>query len=253
MRLERAPAGPGSGVEGPVGAQVEHGRRQVLDAATRGPLRKVSGYSALALDVVATRAHVARGTVYFQFGSKTGLLEAACDDLGRAGRLDELAQELVRPDRPAAPASFVACFGRSWQADRIVMRRLRALASLDAGKRRGGHPATPSASMAADVLVQGLPADVGQPATLGRRDPFQRVPGAARNPHRQAGRALSPAGDRGPATMAADGILSDLFGELVGQAGAISEADVLGVEVHVGSDRPWGDLSVAGHGCRDGA
>lgn len=99
-----------------MGEQVDHRRRQVLDAATPEPLREASGYSALPPSTPSpSRARVARGTVYSQFGSKTGLLEVVCDDLGRSGRLDELAQVFADLD----PADALACFGRFWQADRI--------------------------------------------------------------------------------------------------------------------------------------
>lgn len=74
---------------------------------------------------------MARATVYYQFGSKTGLLEALCDDLAGAGQLSELAQAFANPDPEVALSVFVACFGRFWDADRVVMRRLRALAALD--------------------------------------------------------------------------------------------------------------------------
>jgi AcrR family transcriptional regulator len=74
---------------------------------------------------------VARATVYYQFGSKPGLLEAVCDDLAEAGRLSELADAFMESDANAAWRGFVGAFGRFWDADRPVMRRLRALAQLD--------------------------------------------------------------------------------------------------------------------------
>jgi AcrR family transcriptional regulator len=110
--------------------QVTQGRRQILDAA-RALLREEASYSAFTLDAVAKRADVARGTVYYQFRSKAGLLEAVCDDLGEIGGLSELSKAFSNPVPRAALASFVACFGRFWQADRNAMRRLRALAALD--------------------------------------------------------------------------------------------------------------------------
>ncbi len=110
--------------------QVDQGRRQILDAA-RDLLRETTSYNAFTLDAVAKRADVARGTVYYQFRSKTGLLEAVCDDLGRTGGLADLPAAFGDPDPENALARFIACFARFWQADRAVMRRLRALAALD--------------------------------------------------------------------------------------------------------------------------
>lgn len=110
--------------------QISQGRRKILDAA-RALLREEAGYSAFTLDAVAKRSDVARGTVYYQFRSKAGLLEAVCDDLGEIGGLAELPKAFSNPEPRAALASFVARFGQFWAADRIAMRRLRALAALD--------------------------------------------------------------------------------------------------------------------------
>ena len=109
---------------------IGQGRRQVLDA-TRALLGESASYTAFTIDAVARRADVARATVYYQFGSKTGLLEALCDDLAEAGQLSELAQAFSGTDAAAALRGFVAGFGRFWDVDRTAMRRLRALAALD--------------------------------------------------------------------------------------------------------------------------
>jgi AcrR family transcriptional regulator len=110
--------------------QIDQGRRQILDAA-RALLGDTASYTAFTVEAVAKRADVARGTVYYQFGSKSGLLEALCDDLGETGGLADLPQAFGEADPHDALAAFIACFGRFWQADRTVMRRLRALAALD--------------------------------------------------------------------------------------------------------------------------
>ncbi|MFF2555272.1 TetR/AcrR family transcriptional regulator [Nocardia sp. NPDC058058] len=112
-------------------AQIEQSRRQVLDAA-REVLGGADNYTGFTLDAIAKRADVARATVYYQFKSKTGLLEAVCDDLGAAGGLTELVKAFTDPDPHAALTEFISCFARFWQADRPAMRRLRALAALDA-------------------------------------------------------------------------------------------------------------------------
>ncbi|MFB8005798.1 TetR/AcrR family transcriptional regulator [Nocardia sp. NPDC056000] len=112
-------------------AQIEQSRRQVLDAA-REVLGGADNYTGFTLDAIAKRADVARATVYYQFKSKTGLLEAVCDDLAAEGGLPELVKAFTNPEPPAALTEFIACFARFWQADRPAMRRLRALAALDA-------------------------------------------------------------------------------------------------------------------------
>jgi AcrR family transcriptional regulator len=110
--------------------QIDESRRRVLDAA-RDLLAEASTYTAFTVDAVARQAGVARATVYYQFGSKTGLLEALCDDLAESGQMGELQYAFANPDPYDALASFVTAFARFWAADRLVMRRLRALAALD--------------------------------------------------------------------------------------------------------------------------
>jgi AcrR family transcriptional regulator len=110
--------------------QIDESRRRVVDAA-RALLAEADRYTAFTVEAVAKRADVARATVYYQFGSKTGLLEALCDALAEAGRIADLSEVFANPDPLEALGGFVAAFGRFWAADRLVMRRLRALAALD--------------------------------------------------------------------------------------------------------------------------
>jgi AcrR family transcriptional regulator len=111
-------------------AAIDETRRKVLEAATT-LLAEPTGYTAFTVDAVAKAADVARATVYYQFSSKTGLLEALCDLLAMEGHMDELAEAFARPDPVAGLERFVAGFGRFWGANRPVMRRLRALAAHD--------------------------------------------------------------------------------------------------------------------------
>jgi AcrR family transcriptional regulator len=109
---------------------IEAARQQVLDTA-RGLLGGTDRYTAFTVDAVARQADVARATVYYQFGSKAGLLEALCDYLAELGGMSGLAEAFTEPDPRQALRRFVACFGQFWAADRSAMRRLRALALLD--------------------------------------------------------------------------------------------------------------------------
>ena len=109
---------------------IGEGRRRILDAA-RELLGTATAYPGFTVDAVARRADVARATVYYQFGSKTGLLEAVCDDLAEAGGMADLARVFTDPAPDAAIRGFITAFAGFWAADRAVMRRLRALAALD--------------------------------------------------------------------------------------------------------------------------
>src|SRR5688572_25566023 len=69
-------------------AAAEQTRAAIVDAARRllaGP----AGVAAFTIDAVAREAGVARMTVYYQFGSKAGLLEAMYDDIAAKGELAE--------------------------------------------------------------------------------------------------------------------------------------------------------------------
>ena len=111
-------------------ADVDEGRRRVLDAA-RDLLAESTRYTAFTVDAVAKRADVARATVYYQFGSKTGLLEGLCDALAERGGMEDLARAFTVEDQDEALRLLVGAFVRFWGTDRLVMRRLRALAALD--------------------------------------------------------------------------------------------------------------------------
>jgi AcrR family transcriptional regulator len=110
--------------------QIDESRRRVVEAA-RALLAEATSYTAFTVDAVAKRADVARATVYYQFGSKTGLIEALCDALAETGQISDLSRAFTDPDPVEALATFVAAFSRFWAADPLVMRRLRALAALD--------------------------------------------------------------------------------------------------------------------------
>jgi AcrR family transcriptional regulator len=111
-------------------ATTEQTRARIINAA-RELLAESSGFSGFSIDAVARQADVARMTVYHQFGSKIGLLEALSDSLAAHGGMEHLADAFRRPEPLDALAEYITVFGRFWSADRLVMRRLRALAALD--------------------------------------------------------------------------------------------------------------------------
>ncbi|HVC40139.1 MAG TPA: TetR/AcrR family transcriptional regulator [Candidatus Dormibacteraeota bacterium] len=111
-------------------SQIDQSRRRIVDAAL-AQLADSSSYTTFTVESVARRAEVARATIYYQFESKTGLLEALCDALAEAGQLSELGVAFANPEPLGALRAFVAGFGRFWAVDRLAMRRLRALGALD--------------------------------------------------------------------------------------------------------------------------
>ena len=108
----------------------EQTRARIITAA-RELLVASDGFSGFSIDAVARKADVARMTVYHQFGSKIGLLEALSDSLAAHGGMEQLANTFRRPEPFDALDEYISVFSRFWDSDRLVTRRLRALAALD--------------------------------------------------------------------------------------------------------------------------
>jgi AcrR family transcriptional regulator len=113
-------------------AASEQTRARIVTAA-RDLLIATDGFTAFAMEAVAKRADVARMTVYHQFGSKIGLLEAICDSLAASGgmNMERMGVAFTHPDPWGALETYITIFGQLWTADRVLTRRLRALAALD--------------------------------------------------------------------------------------------------------------------------
>jgi AcrR family transcriptional regulator len=115
------------------------GQRQVsadqtrarIIAAARNLLATPDDFSGFTIDDVADQAGVARMTVFNQFGSKRGLLEALFDDLAARGLVNRIYPVFIEPDPHKALDALVAAFGGFWTSDRLVIRRIRGLASID--------------------------------------------------------------------------------------------------------------------------
>jgi AcrR family transcriptional regulator len=109
---------------------VDEMRAKIIEAARDLILsqRALAGFS---VDAVAKQADVARATIYNQFGNKFGLLEALFDDLARRGGMFELGEAFRKENPLDALNEFVAAFGRFWTTDRIIIRRLHAMITLD--------------------------------------------------------------------------------------------------------------------------
>jgi AcrR family transcriptional regulator len=106
--------------------------RARIVAAARTMLGAPEGLGAFTVDAVAREAGVARMTIYYQFGSKRGLIEAVFDSLAIVRRgVARLVDALALADPEATLAEFVRTFADVWEEDRLVVRRLHALAVLD--------------------------------------------------------------------------------------------------------------------------
>lgn len=90
--------------------------RERLVAAALTLLREEGG-AGPSLEAVARAAGVTRLTVYNQFGSRRGLLEAAFDALAATGGMGELAAAMATPAPREGLARLVAVFCRFWGSD----------------------------------------------------------------------------------------------------------------------------------------
>jgi AcrR family transcriptional regulator len=108
----------------------DENRLRILKAA-RELLTAPKGSTRFSVEEVARRAGVARMTVYYQFGSLRGLLEALLDSLASAGGMQHLAEAFREPDPRRGIDRFIAVFMDFWESDRSVLRALGAFAALD--------------------------------------------------------------------------------------------------------------------------
>jgi AcrR family transcriptional regulator len=104
-------------------------RRDVLEAAMSF-LREEPTLATFSLDAIAKRAGVTRLTVYNQFGSRRGLLEAVFDDIAQRGRLARLADAISNPDPWLGLDQLVEIFCDFWSGD-AALGRLQDAGALD--------------------------------------------------------------------------------------------------------------------------
>jgi AcrR family transcriptional regulator len=105
-------------------------RARLLEAAGL-LLRQASDPSKVSLDAVAKAAGVTRLTVYNQFASRRGLLEAVFDEIARLGGLHRIPAAMALPDPIAALYRLLDIFCDFWASDH-ALGRLHAAAAADA-------------------------------------------------------------------------------------------------------------------------
>lgn len=123
------------------------GRRQEGADATRGRIveaaraliaKEGAGVRPFSMEAVAREAGVARTTVYHQFGTRAALLEALFDSIAERGEIARRFGAAFRQtDVRALVGGFVAALGFFWDVERVVIRRIQAMAVLDVELERG--------------------------------------------------------------------------------------------------------------------
>src|SRR5919198_2499364 len=96
-------------------------RDRVIEAAAKS-LREDASIARFSLDAVAKAAGVTRLTVYNQFGSRRGLLEAVFDDIAQGGRLARLNEAIANPDPSRGLDAVIEIFCEFWSGDPAVSR-----------------------------------------------------------------------------------------------------------------------------------
>jgi AcrR family transcriptional regulator len=104
-------------------------RTRILEAARQ--LLATESETDLSMEAIARRADVSRLTLYYQFNSRTGLLEALYDYLANRGNMRRMPEVFLEPDPVAAIEKLVSIFVGFWASDPVAIRRLRAMAILD--------------------------------------------------------------------------------------------------------------------------
>jgi AcrR family transcriptional regulator len=103
-------------------------------------------------------------TIYHQFGSKSGLLEALCDTLAIRGGIQQMGEVYRRADPLASLDKLIAIFGGFWESDRLVIRRLNSLGALDPELDRVLRGRAARRRQHASALVGRLTETLGRPA-----------------------------------------------------------------------------------------
>src|SRR6266576_5451879 len=145
-------------------ASTDQTRARILSAA-RELLMASQSFSGFSIEAVARQADVARMTVYHQFGSKIGLLEALSDFLAAYGGMEQLANAFRQPDPLDALDKFITVFSRFWSSDRLVTRRLRALSALDSDFEQVVRARDERRREGLRVIIQRLVEKYGKPAS----------------------------------------------------------------------------------------
>lgn len=112
-------------------ASVAETRMRII-AAARKLLANDSSPAGLSMEAIAHEADVSRLTIYYQFGSRPGLLEALYDDLAGRGNMRQVAEVFHEADPNKALEKMVRTFIQFWASDPVVIRRLRGMSALDA-------------------------------------------------------------------------------------------------------------------------
>jgi AcrR family transcriptional regulator len=122
----------------------------------------VEGAVNFTIDAVADGAGVARMTVYNQFGSKRGLVEALSDELAVRGGIRRLPEAFQARDAQTGLQILIEVFTGLWRQERLLIRRLRAVQTLDPELSRTNRDERRRQALL--VLLRRMASETGRPA-----------------------------------------------------------------------------------------
>ena len=99
--------------------------------AVRQLLADESNSAELSMEAIARKADVSRLTIYYQFGSRPGLLDAVYDHLAARGKMARMAEVFHEADPIKMLEKMVQVFVGFWGSEPVVLRRLRAMSGVD--------------------------------------------------------------------------------------------------------------------------
>jgi AcrR family transcriptional regulator len=111
------------------GEAVTASRARIV-AAARELLRR-KDYQGLSVESVAEVAGVSRATVYNQFESKSGIIQALFNDIGQRIEFDRVSAALRDSDALRAANEMIREHCRAWARDAKAIRRVLELAAAD--------------------------------------------------------------------------------------------------------------------------
>ena len=108
---------------------VDRSRARILSSARA--VFAGAGFHGAGLEEVALHAGVSRKTVYYQFGSKLGLLEALVTDLEGTAGIPRRVQTIMRGPTKGALRQYFAQVCQFWHRNGDIVRALEGLAATD--------------------------------------------------------------------------------------------------------------------------
>src|SRR6266480_4632096 len=108
-------------------ASSDQTRSRILEAA-RQLLADDASPVDFSMENIARIADVSRLTIYYQFNSRPGLLEALYDHLAARGNMQQMAQVFHEPDPLRAFENLIRTFVNFWTSTPVVIGALPALA-----------------------------------------------------------------------------------------------------------------------------